>query len=79
MMGSMHQIDQQSNYLVFIAPEGDSSVLFVSQKSGSGFAVTESRGGRDSIAFQYRSQALGRERTAISAPYDSHATSIAGQ
>jgi hypothetical protein len=47
-------IDQQSNYLVFITPEGDSNVLFVSQKSGSGFAVTESRGGRDSIAFQYR-------------------------
>jgi hypothetical protein len=47
-------IDQNSNYLVFITPEGDANALFVSQKSGSGFAVTESRGGRDSLAFQYR-------------------------
>jgi hypothetical protein len=47
-------MDQRSNYLVFITPEDDADALFVSQKSGSGFAVTESRGGRESIAFQYR-------------------------
>jgi hypothetical protein len=47
-------IDQQAKFLVFITPEGDADALFVSQKSVSGFSVTESRGGRDSIAFQYR-------------------------
>jgi hypothetical protein len=47
-------MDQNANYLVFITPEGDANTLFVNQKSGSGFSVTESRGGRDSIAFQYR-------------------------
>ncbi len=47
-------MDQHAQYLVFITPEGDANTLFVTQKSASGFSVTESRGGRDSISFQYR-------------------------
>jgi len=72
-------IDQYANYLVFITPEGDSNVLFVSQKSVSGFSVTESRGGRDTIAFQYRivakpygENAPRLRRIAIHVPRDSH-------
>lgn len=42
-------IDQRAQYLVFITPEGDANTLFVHQKSSSGFAVTESRGGKDSM------------------------------
>ncbi len=47
-------IDQHAKYLVFITPEGDANTLFVNQKSGNGFSVTESSSGRHSIAFQYR-------------------------
>lgn len=43
-----------TNYLVFIAPEGDSRGLYVTQKSPSGFAVRENGGGHTTLAFSYR-------------------------
>lgn len=47
-------IDQSANYLVFITPEGDANVLYVTQKSASGFTVRESHGGRSTLMFSYR-------------------------
>ena len=40
-------------YLVFITPQGDTSGLYVTQKSSEGFAVRE-HGGQSNIAFDYR-------------------------
>lgn len=47
-------VDQRSNYLVFITPEGEANTLYVTQKSPSGFFVREIHGGRSTIAFSYR-------------------------
>ena len=47
-------IDDTTGYLVFITPEGDNNGLYVTEKSMSGFAVRESRGGHATIAFSYR-------------------------
>jgi hypothetical protein len=47
-------IDANAGYLVFITPEGDANVLFVSQKSATSFVVREGHGGQSNIAFQYR-------------------------
>ncbi len=47
-------IDNRSNYLVFITPEGDSNGLFVTAKTGAGFTVRENAGGHHSLAFSYR-------------------------
>ncbi|HLW37828.1 MAG TPA: hypothetical protein VKR99_05315, partial [Candidatus Eremiobacteraceae bacterium] len=47
-------IDRQSNYLVFITPEGDSNGVYVTQKTASGFLVRENRGGHSALAFSYR-------------------------
>jgi hypothetical protein len=47
-------VDQRANYLVFITPEGDANVLYVTQKSASGFAVRESHAGRSTLMFSYR-------------------------
>jgi hypothetical protein len=48
-------IDGRSTYYVFITPEGDSDGLYVAQKkSPAGVTVRESRGGRSTLAFQYR-------------------------
>jgi hypothetical protein len=47
-------IDRRASYLVFVTPEGDCNDLFVTQKSANGFVVREMRGGRSSLAFQYR-------------------------
>jgi hypothetical protein len=44
----------QSNYLVFLTPEGDNRGLYVTQKSPIGFAVRESQGGHSTLAFSYR-------------------------
>jgi hypothetical protein len=56
-------IDQRSNYLVFITPEGDSHGLYVTQKSLRGFAVHENMGGHSSLAFSYRivAKPLGKQ------------------
>jgi len=47
-------IDHQSNYLVFITPQGDSNGLYVSQKNGQGFVVREHGSARSTLAFDYR-------------------------
>ena len=47
-------IDQRSNYLVFITPEGDNRGLYVTQKSLGGFMVRESQNGHSTITFSYR-------------------------
>lgn len=47
-------IDSHASYLVFITPEGDANVLYVTQKSAAGFSVRETHGGRSTIAFSYR-------------------------
>lgn len=47
-------IDRQASYMVFITPNGNSSGLFVSQKTASGFEVHENGIGRSSLDFDYR-------------------------
>jgi hypothetical protein len=47
-------IDSNSDYLVFITPEGDSRGLYITQKSAAGFEVRENGGGRSNLAFDYR-------------------------
>jgi len=47
-------IDRRVAYHVFVTPEGDCNGLYVTQKSASGFAVRELRGGGASLAFEYR-------------------------
>ena len=47
-------INRGANYLVFVTPEGDCNGLFIAGKSRDGFAVRELRGGRSTIAFEYR-------------------------
>jgi hypothetical protein len=47
-------IDKRHAYRVFLTPEGDSNVLYVTQKSPKGFLVCESRGGRSTLSFDYR-------------------------
>jgi hypothetical protein len=47
-------IDRRTAYHVFVTPEGDCNGLYVTQKTAAGFAVRELRGGRSSLAFEYR-------------------------
>jgi hypothetical protein len=47
-------IDHQTNYLVFLTPEGDSRGLFVTNRTIGGFEVGENQGGRSTLAFSYR-------------------------
>lgn len=47
-------IDASSNYLVFVTPEGDSNGMYVTGKTPGGFMVRENRGGRSTVAFEYR-------------------------
>jgi len=47
-------IDRSRSYLVFVTPEGDCNGLYVTGKSASGFVVRELKGGRSTVAFQYR-------------------------
>ncbi len=41
-------------YLVFTTPQGDSNVLYVTHRTPAGFDVRESKGGRSTMAFDYR-------------------------
>jgi hypothetical protein len=41
-------------YHVFLTPKGDSEGLYVSNETPQGFEVREQRGGRSSVAFDYR-------------------------
>jgi hypothetical protein len=47
-------IDRRVEYRVFVTPEGDCNGLYVTQKSPAGFVVRELRGGRSTLAFDYR-------------------------
>src|SRR5476651_1796321 len=47
-------IDQKSDYLVFITPDGDTKGLYVATRSPGGFQVRESGGGRSTLDFSYR-------------------------
>jgi hypothetical protein len=47
-------IDNDSNYLVFLTPEGNCKGLFYTHKTSSGFDVEELEGGSSSVAFDYR-------------------------
>ena len=47
-------IDTRTNYLVFVTPEGDSNGTYVTGKTAAGFVVRENKGGRSTLAFQYR-------------------------
>jgi hypothetical protein len=47
-------IDFARGYSVFITPEGPNQGLYVTGKTGQGFAVHENPGGRSTIAFAYR-------------------------
>jgi len=47
-------VDQRASYLVFITPEGDANVLYVTQKSSGGFTVRESHAGHSTLMFSYR-------------------------
>jgi hypothetical protein len=54
-------IDKAVKYLVFLTPEGDNRGLYASGYSAAGFSVTESGGGRSTLAFDYR---------VVAKPYD---------
>lgn len=47
-------IDRNAAYLVFVTPEGDTNGLYIAHKDSAGFEVRENRGGRSSVAFEYR-------------------------
>jgi hypothetical protein len=47
-------IDNRNAYHVFLTPEGDSDILYVTQKTPRGFMVRESGSGRSTLAFEYR-------------------------
>jgi hypothetical protein len=64
-------VDARAAYLVFITPEGDCKVLFVTQKTHDGFTVRESEGGRSSIAFSYRIVAKPYGENAARLPMES--------
>jgi len=51
---SAPRIDAAKSYHVFVTPEGDCNGLFVTGKTARGFSVRELRGGRSSLAFDYR-------------------------
>jgi hypothetical protein len=47
-------VNTETEYHVFLTPKGDCEGLYVSNETPSGFEVHELRGGRSSIAFDYR-------------------------
>jgi hypothetical protein len=53
-------VSGDSNYHVFLTPEGNCRGLYVSRKTASGFEVRELGGGQSSVSFDYRIVALRR-------------------
>ena len=47
-------VSPEAGYHVFVTPNGDCEGLYVAQKTGTGFEVRELRGGKSSVAFDYR-------------------------
>ncbi len=64
-----HSIEGMGRYHIFLMPDGDTNGLFVAERDPAGFVVRETRGGRGSIAFDYRVVATtvghGNERAAF--------------
>jgi hypothetical protein len=54
-------IDVRPGYHVFLTPDGDCNGLYVESRTPSGFVVRELRGGRSTLAFEYRIVAKPRE------------------
>ncbi len=50
------------SYHVFLAPEGDTAGLYVSNRNARGFTVREQRGGTSSAPFSYRVVTKNRQR-----------------
>jgi hypothetical protein len=53
-------VNANSDYHVFLTPEGDCRGLYVSHKTASGFEVHELSGGQSNVDFSYRIVALRR-------------------
>ena len=51
---SFAQMGDGAGYEVFLTPKGDSNGLYVAQENATSFVVRESRGGRSTLAFDYR-------------------------
>jgi hypothetical protein len=51
---AMLRIGEDSDYHIFLTPEGDSNGLYVSSRSAAGFEVREQQGGASSLTFSYR-------------------------
>jgi len=47
-------VDFRRPYLVFLTPDGDTNGLYIAGKTPQGFTVRETRGGRSTLAFDYR-------------------------
>ena len=47
-------VNTETEYHVFLTPNGDSKGLYVSQKTATSFEVREQGGGASSVAFDYR-------------------------
>jgi hypothetical protein len=47
-------VSPEVGYHVFVTPNGDCEGLYVARKSGTSFEVRELRGGKSSVAFDYR-------------------------
>jgi hypothetical protein len=47
-------VSLDAGYHVFLTPNGDCDVLYVTAKTATGFAVREAKGGKSNVAFDYR-------------------------
>ncbi|HKW45039.1 MAG TPA: hypothetical protein VJN22_05220 [Candidatus Eremiobacteraceae bacterium] len=66
-------IDFRRPYLVFVTPDGDNNGLYVTGKTVHGFAVREARGGRSTLAFDYRIVAKPIDENGARLPVDNNA------
>ena len=53
-------VDMDSDYHVFLTPEGNCQGLYISHQTAAGFEVHELNGGQSNVAFAYRIAALRR-------------------
>jgi hypothetical protein len=51
---SFAQMGDGAGYEVFLTPKGDSNGLYIAQENATSFVVRESKGGRSTLAFDYR-------------------------
>jgi hypothetical protein len=66
-------IDFRRPYLVFVTPDGDNNGLYVTGKTVHGFIVREARGGRSTLAFDYRIVAKPIDENGARLPIDNYA------